>query len=148
MGLIKDYDLGIHYHPCKVNVVADALSWEPCSLNDMVKAEQPPLGEEMEKYGLELVIHGFLANLELKSTLFDGIKEAQVGQESIEGIKHHMGLEEVPGFTIDSEGILWYKVRICVPNVDELKQLIMKEAHNTPYSIHLGGTKKKSKSKG
>jgi hypothetical protein len=36
---------------------------------------------------------------------------------------------------------LWYNGHIFVPNIDELKQLIFKEAHNTPYSIHLGRTK-------
>jgi hypothetical protein len=28
LELIKDYDLGIHYHPGKANLVADALSWK------------------------------------------------------------------------------------------------------------------------
>ena len=52
-----------------------------------------------------------------------------------------MDEEEVPGFTIDSEGTLWYEGRICVPSDHDLKQLIMKEAHETLYSIHPGGTK-------
>jgi hypothetical protein len=141
MELIKDYDIGIHYHPGKANVVADALSREPCSLNALIKLEQPKLYEEFEKFGLELVSHGFLARLEFKPTLTDQIKEAQQGHESIEGIKWRMDREEVPGFKIDDKGVLWYNGRICVPTIDDLKQLIMKEAHDTPYSIHPGGTK-------
>jgi hypothetical protein len=115
--LIKDYDIGIHYHPGKANVV------------------------EFERFGLQLVSHGFLANLEVRPTLFDQIKEAQKGHESIQGIKWRMEREEVPGFSVDKEGVLWYNGRICVPSIDELKQLILKEAHDTPYSIHPRGTK-------
>jgi hypothetical protein len=139
--LIKDYDLGIHYHPGKANVVADALSREPCSLNALLKTSQPTLCEEFEEFGLELVSHGFLANLEVRPTFFDQIKEAQKGHESIKGIKRRMGREEVPGFSIDQEGVLWYNGRLCVPSIEELKQLILAEAHDTPYSIHPGGTK-------
>jgi hypothetical protein len=63
IGLIKDYDLGIHYHPGKENVVTDALSREPCSLNALLKTSQPALCEEFKKFGLELVSHGFLRTL-------------------------------------------------------------------------------------
>jgi hypothetical protein len=99
------------------------------------------LCEEFEKFRLELVSHGFLVNLEVRPTLFDQIKGAQKGHESIEGIKRRMGREEVPGLLIDQEGVLWYNGHICIPNIEELKQLILKEAHDTPYSIHPGGTK-------
>jgi hypothetical protein len=87
------------------------------------------------------VSHGFLANLEVRPTLFDQIKETQKGHESIEGIKRRLEHEEVPGFSIDQQGVLWYNGRLCVPSIEELKQLILKEAHDTPYSIHPGGTK-------
>jgi hypothetical protein len=125
----------------RANLVADALSREPWSLNTLLKTNLPTLCEEFERFGLELVSHGFLANLEVRPTLFDQIKEAEKGHESIEGIKRRMGREEVPGFSIDENGVLWYNGRICIPNIDELKQLISKEGHETPYSIHPGGTK-------
>ena len=31
--------------------------------------------------------------------------------------------------------------RICVPDIQEIKSIILKEAHETPYSIHPGSTK-------
>ena len=49
--------------------------------------------------------------------------------------------KEISGFSVDSDGILWYEGRICVPSDEDLKLLIMKEAHDTLYSIHPGGTK-------
>ena len=36
---------------------------------------------------------------------------------------------------------MWYSNHICVPNKVELKNLILQEAHDSPYSIHPGGTK-------
>jgi hypothetical protein len=99
------------------------------------------LHQEFEQFGLELVSQGFLANLELQPMLMSQIKEAQKGNESIEGIKHRIGTGKLPRFEEDEQGVLWYKGRICVPANSELKEVIMKEAHETPYSIHPGGSK-------
>ena len=55
LELIKDYELEIHYHPGKANMVADALSRKAYCNNLMVKEEQPDLCEEMEKLKLEIV---------------------------------------------------------------------------------------------
>ena len=69
--LIKDYDLSIHYHPGKANVVADALSREPVSLNAMIKIRQPELWRELDQFGIEVVRYGVLDALEVKPTLVD-----------------------------------------------------------------------------
>jgi hypothetical protein len=45
----------------------------------------------------------------------------------------------LPGFLKDDEGVLWYKGRICVPNVKELKDKLLREVHESAYSIHPGG---------
>jgi hypothetical protein len=139
--LIKDYDMEIHYHPGKANVVADALSRLPCQLNSMLATEQPSLHQEFEQFRLELVSEGFLASIELQPTLIGQIKEAQKDNASIDGIKKQIAAGKAPGFTIDEAGVLWYKERLCVPSDSDLKQVILQEAHDTLYSIHPGGTK-------
>ncbi|KAK1616782.1 hypothetical protein QYE76_022299, partial [Lolium multiflorum] len=106
LELIKDYDMEIHYHPGKANVVADALSRQPCQLNSMIAAEQPSLHEEFEQFRLELVSEGYLASIELQPTLIGQIKEAQKGNASIAGIKSQMAAGKAPGFTEDEEGVL------------------------------------------
>jgi hypothetical protein len=37
--------------------------------------------------------------------------------------------------------VLWYKGWICVPNVKELKDKILREAHESTYFIYPGGNK-------
>ena len=69
------------------------------------------------------------------------IKEAQKGNASINRIKKRMAEGKAPRFTEDEEGVIWYNERLCVPADSELKQVILKEAHDTLYSIHPGGTK-------
>ncbi len=95
----------------------------------------------MEDFRMELVSEGFLASIELQPTLISQIKEAQKGNASINGIKRRIATGKVLGFTEDEEGVLWYKGRICVPADSERKEVVMKEAHDTLYSIHPGGTK-------
>ena len=41
----------------------------------------------------------------------------------------------------DEQGIIWFKNRICVPEIDSLRETILKEAHDSAYSIHPGSTK-------
>ena len=43
--------------------------------------------------------------------------------------------------TIDEEGVLRIKGRVCVPRVDDLINTILTEAHSSRYSIHPGATK-------
>jgi hypothetical protein len=77
LELIKDYDLGLKYQPGKANVVADALSRKSYCNNLMIQQDQPSLHEEFARLNLEVVPRGFLANLEVKPSLEDQIKDAQ-----------------------------------------------------------------------
>jgi hypothetical protein len=75
--MIKDFEWGIHYHPGKANMVADALS-RKSQVNMMVVHLMPyELAKEFDRLSL-----GFLNNtrgvkVELEPTLEREIKEAQ-----------------------------------------------------------------------
>jgi hypothetical protein len=47
-----------------------------------------------------------------------------VEDEKIQEIKHNINEEKSPRFTKDDQGVLWYKGRICVSNVKEMKDKI------------------------
>jgi hypothetical protein len=49
--------------------------------------------------------------------------------------------DKVPNFTKDEHEMVWLRKRICVPDVDHLREKILQEAHDSAYSIHSGSTK-------
>jgi hypothetical protein len=79
--------------------------------------------------------------MDVGSSLLQEIHRGQVEDEKIQEIKCNMKEDKSPGFTKDEQVVLWYKGRICVPNIKELKDKILREAHESAYSIHLGGNK-------
>jgi hypothetical protein len=52
-----------------------------------------------------------------------------------------MMVPKFEGFTVDNDGLLRFKIRIYVPPNDELKILILNEAHRVVYMAHPGVTK-------
>ena len=42
---------------------------------------------------------------------------------------------------MNEDGFVYYRDWVCVPNDDELKKSILKEAHNGFFAMHLGSTK-------
>ena len=39
------------------------------------------------------------------------------------------------------EGVVWFEYRLCVPDIKSIWELVLKEAHETTYSIHPGSKK-------
>jgi hypothetical protein len=141
LELIEDYDLRINYHPGKANVVADALS-RRSHVSQLVVDSMPfELCEEFDKLNLRIIVNTEVMEMEVGSSLFQEIWTGQLDDEKVQEIKRNIKEEKSPGFSDDDEGVLWYKGRICVPNVKELKHKILREAHESAYSIHTGGNK-------
>jgi hypothetical protein len=65
LELIKDYDLEIHYHPGKANVVADALSRKSYCHTLITESVPPELKGEIDDFQLEILPHGLLNELRI-----------------------------------------------------------------------------------
>jgi hypothetical protein len=141
LELIKDYDLGINYHHRKANMVADALSRRSHVSQLVVDSMSFELCEEFDKLNLRIIANTEAMQMEVGSNLLQGIEKGQVEDEKIQEIKHNIKEEKSSGFSKDEECVLWYKGRICVPNIKELKDKILREVHESAYSIHLWGNK-------
>jgi hypothetical protein len=99
------------------------------------------LCEEFDKLNLRIVVKTEAMEMEMGLSLLQEILRGQLEDEKVQEIKYNIREEKSPGFSEDDEGVLWYKGRICVPNVKELEDKILHEAHESTYSIHPGENK-------
>jgi hypothetical protein len=88
---------------------------------------------------------GFLNNtqgvtFELEPTLEQDIRKGQKDDEKINEIRQLIIDGKGPNFREDA-GVVWFKDRLCVPDITSIRELILKEAHETTYSIHPGSEK-------
>jgi hypothetical protein len=135
--LIKDYELEVHYHPGKANVVADALSHK-AHYNCLWAIHGT--GEESSTRVLPNLS---LLNITLMPPLKAEIIAAQKDDEGMGHIKRKMreGDPKVACFCEDAEGTLWFMERLVVWKREVLKKKILDESHTSMYSIHHGSTK-------
>jgi hypothetical protein len=88
LELIKDYELEIHYHPGKANVVADALSRK--SQVNMLAAHPMPyeLAKEFDRSCLRFLNNTQGVTIELEPTLEQDIRKGQKDDENINDVFH------------------------------------------------------------
>nr|GFC15471.1 hypothetical protein [Tanacetum cinerariifolium] len=41
-------------------------------------------------------------------------------------------------FSVDDDGVVWFKDRLCVPSNQALREKVMMEAHSSPFTVHPG----------
>jgi hypothetical protein len=135
--LIKDYELEVHYHPGKANIIADALS-RKAHYNYL-----SAIHGTREESSTRVLPNLSLFNITLTPMLKAEVIATQKDDEGMGHIKRRMreGDPKVACFREDAEGILWFKEILVVPRREALKKKILDEVHKSRYSIHPVRTK-------
>jgi hypothetical protein len=135
--LIKDYELKVHYHPGKANVVADVLSHK-AHYNYL-----PVIPLTRKESSIWVLPDLSLYNITLTPLLREEIIAAQKNDEGMAHLRRRLleGDLKVICFREDVKGILWFKDRLVVPKKESLKKKILDKAHTSRYSIHPRSTK-------
>ena len=130
MELIKDSNCKIDYHLGKANVVVDALSRKSMQTLRALNAH------------LSLSDDGtVVVELIVRSEMLNRVLEAQTNDEKISAIVKQIGDDKETEFTVNEDGVLYYKDRVCVPDDNDLRKAILEEAHSGYIAIHPDSTK-------
>jgi len=79
--------------------------------------------------------------MDVEPTLEQEIRNGQKEDERLQEIVELLKKDKAPRFRIYHEGKVWFKHRLCVPDIQRIKDVILKECHESAYSIHPRGTK-------
>jgi hypothetical protein len=101
---------------------------------------QPELLREIEHLNLGMVNESKV-RMEVEPTLEVEIQEGQLENAKLKEIRQLIRDNKTSDFSEDGQGTLWLGKQICVPNLKHIKELILREAHDSAYSIHPSSTK-------
>ena len=128
--MFKDYDCIIDYHLGKANVVVDALSRRTIFVLSL------------KHYAWIFTFDGaLLSQLRIMPDLKHRIINAQENYVKLQQRVQLVINGDKTDYSIKYDGGLYYKSKLCVPNVQELKKKLMYESHNTVFTMHPGGNK-------
>ncbi|KAJ1579475.1 hypothetical protein NDA11_007601 [Ustilago hordei] len=143
--LLSDFDFVIQYRPGVQAGLPDALTrrsdMRPRDKGPSLMQEHNPNNFQalLKPHQLRLAATGILT---VKSDITDKIREALSGDSWTSALLEQAHLGSLPpGFAVDSRNLLTYRDSICVPDVDDLRLLIIQDRHNLPSVGHPGRRK-------
>ena len=120
MEFLEDYDFNLHYHPGKANVVADALSRKSREVLASIASREWQMLETVWQFGLQYSeqAQDTLGNLVAMPSLLGRVIESQGQDAELVFIRDRVQLGTGDeGWTIHSDGSLWYRGRVVVPRL-------------------------------
>jgi len=143
MEFLKDYDFELLYHLGKANVVTDALTRKTVHIAHLMIKEVELL-EKFRDMKLQVELGSKFngcSTLTISSDFLDLVRERQLLDASLNRVREQLGSDEAKDLAFDSDSILRFWGRVCVPDDVEVKRLILEEGHKSRLSLHPGMTK-------
>ena len=105
-------------------MVADALSRKPANRNALMDSLPPELYEEIMQLNLVITDARLVNILEVSPTLEEEIRSAQENDERLKIYVQKMHQGHALDFSMDQQGSLRFRGRLCVPNQESLEENI------------------------
>ena len=99
-----------------------------------------------ENYDLNVIRKGqdsmiLMASIQVQSDLIQQIKGGQLRDRRLIYLKNEVEKGLKLNFRVSEDGLLRLRNRIYVPNDSDIKNQILRDGHNSKYTMHLGSTK-------
>ncbi|XP_069144063.1 uncharacterized protein [Solanum lycopersicum] len=139
LEFLKDYDMSVHYHPHKANVVADALSILFMGSVAHVEDERKELVKDIHRLArLEILLmsiseSGVTVSNGIKSSLVVVVKEKQDSDPILLELKGVVHNQKVEVFSHAGDGVLRYQDRLCHKDVPRSEGSLLVEWHEEGY---------------
>ena len=139
--LVKDYYCAINYHSKKANSVVDALSRKSHKELFRILTIPKPVLLYLQRLGIKIKPYRIIERfsiMTLQHSLLEWIKKGHSSDEYLTRLKSKMVSWKKVAFQLLVDGIIRFKSRLYVPDDAEIRKTILRKAHCSPYSIHLG----------
>jgi hypothetical protein len=93
------------------------------------------------EYLILSIVNDLTVAMEVEPTLESEIWKGQLEDPKLTEIRQQIRDNKTNDFSEDDQVPIWLGKWICVPNQKHIKELILREAHDSAYLIHPGSTK-------
>ncbi|GJZ78113.1 putative reverse transcriptase domain-containing protein [Tanacetum coccineum] len=100
--------------------------------------------KDLEITEVELVVRGsegYVASHKIEPNLTLWIKEAHKDDGELWAVLQNLKEGKQEEFWVDDHGVIWYSNTLCVLDDSSLREVVLIEAYNSPFSTHPGSMK-------